>query len=99
MFIAEVYAAIATRFKEFQSKNKAAKAAGAGGVKDKEMGLGSMRALITALPQYHEILQRMTLHIQVGAGQKDHMRPGDPFYASGPSRCPGTTCLLQVIAN
>ena len=68
MFIAEVYAAIATRFKEFQSKNKAAKAAGAGGVKDKEMGLGSMRALITALPQYHEILQRMTLHIQVGQG-------------------------------
>ena len=64
MFIAEVYAAIATRFKEFQSKNKAAKVAGTG-IKDKEMGLSSMRALITALPQYHEILSRMTLHIQV----------------------------------
>jgi hypothetical protein len=57
-------AAIATRFKEFQSKNKAAKVAGTG-IKDKEMGLGSMRALITALPQYHEILSRMSLHIQV----------------------------------
>ena len=35
-----------------------------------------MRALITALPQYHEILQRMTLHIQVGAGQKGHAPRG-----------------------
>lgn len=69
MFIAEVYAAIATRFKEFQSKNKAAKAAGTKGSTG-EMGLGSMRALIAALPQYHDILSRMSLHIQVSSELK-----------------------------
>ena len=71
LFIAEVYAAIATKFKEFQSKNKAAKVVGAGGTgKPGEMGLGSMKALIAALPQYQDILTRMSLHIQVSSDLK-----------------------------
>ncbi|KAG1681301.1 hypothetical protein FOA52_007347 [Chlamydomonas sp. UWO 241] len=65
MFIAEVYAHIADRFKQFQAKNKAAKAAGAGAVSRADMSLGAIKSLITALPQFHDLLSRMSLHVQM----------------------------------
>jgi len=64
-FIAEVYSSLADRFKEFQSKNKAAKLGGAG-LKG-EMSNSSIRQLIVALPQFREVLGKLSLHIQISS--------------------------------
>lgn len=65
VFIAEVYSTLGSRFKEFQSKNKAAKL-GSDGLKGKgDMTSSSIRQLITALPQFREILSKLSLHIQI----------------------------------
>jgi len=70
MFIADVYTTLAQRFKEFQAKNKAAKLGG-GGLKEKgELSTGNIRALITALPQFREVLTRMSTHIQISSDLK-----------------------------
>ncbi|KAG2501418.1 hypothetical protein HYH03_001201 [Edaphochlamys debaryana] len=66
MFIAEVYTTLANRFREFQKNPAATKAAGLG----KEMSSSAIRQLITALPQYRELLGRLALHIQLSSELK-----------------------------
>jgi hypothetical protein len=50
-----------------------------GGIKDKagEMSTGNIRALIQALPQYRDLLAKLSLHIQVGGCS----RAGLPLFA------------------
>eukprot|EP00798_Chlamydomonas_sp_ICE-L_P017030 gene17030-23322_t len=64
--VADVYIAIGNYFKELQSKNKAMKGTGAKG----EMSTGNMKQLIQALPQFREILSRLSLHIQISSDIK-----------------------------
>ncbi|GIL82467.1 hypothetical protein Vretimale_11867 [Volvox reticuliferus] len=66
MFIADVYTTLHDRFKDFQNKNKAVKAAGLGKGAD-SMSATSIRQLIIALPQYREVLGRLALHIQLSS--------------------------------
>ncbi|GLC77701.1 hypothetical protein PLESTF_001978000 [Pleodorina starrii] len=72
LFIADVYTTLHNRFKEFQAKNKAAKAAGGGGLgKGAEgMSAASIRQLIIALPQYRELLGRLAVHIELSTELK-----------------------------
>ncbi|GIL60067.1 hypothetical protein Vafri_14734 [Volvox africanus] len=68
MFIADVYTMLHDRFKDFQNKNKAAKAVGGGlGKSTDSMSATSIRQLIIALPQYREVLGRLALHIQLSS--------------------------------
>ncbi|MEW5299817.1 MAG: hypothetical protein WDW36_002793 [Sanguina aurantia] len=72
-FIADVYQTLANKFRDFQDKNKAAKIQG--GMKDKaggtgELSAGNIKALIAALPQFREILSRLSLHIQISSDLK-----------------------------
>lgn len=73
MFIAEVYTSLAARFNEFQNKNRAARQLGGGvGFKDKagEMSTSNIRVLIQALPQYRDVLAKLSLHIQMSSDLK-----------------------------
>lgn len=70
--IADVWSTLAGRFKEFQSKNKAAKYQIAG----KEGGSMSMtgssiKGLIQALPQFREMLGRLSVHIYISSEIKN----------------------------
>uniref|UniRef100_A0A7S0UQ57 Uncharacterized protein n=2 Tax=Polytomella parva TaxID=51329 RepID=A0A7S0UQ57_9CHLO len=62
-FIADVYTSLARRFKEFQSKNKAAKLSG--NLKSKDMSAVNIRSLIQALPQYREVIANLSAHVQL----------------------------------
>eukprot|EP00195_Chlamydomonas_chlamydogama_P015339 CAMPEP_0202894092 /NCGR_PEP_ID=MMETSP1392-20130828/3544_1 /ASSEMBLY_ACC=CAM_ASM_000868 /TAXON_ID=225041 /ORGANISM="Chlamydomonas chlamydogama, Strain SAG 11-48b" /LENGTH=527 /DNA_ID=CAMNT_0049578655 /DNA_START=122 /DNA_END=1701 /DNA_ORIENTATION=- len=63
-FIAEVYQSLAKHFQEAQAKNK--KATG----NKSEMSMAAIRSLITALPQFRDILSRLSLHIQISSDIK-----------------------------
>ncbi|GFR45030.1 hypothetical protein Agub_g6292 [Astrephomene gubernaculifera] len=72
LFIADVYSSLGERFREFQAKNRAARAAGGGGLSKagETMSSSSIRQLIIALPQYRELLGRLALHIQLSSELK-----------------------------
>lgn len=63
--IADVYTGLSNKFEEFKEKNKAAKLGS--GLKDKagDLTTSNIKNLIQALPQYREILSRLSLHIYI----------------------------------
>lgn len=71
--IADVYSSLSKRFSEFQEKNKAAKyqSSKAGAAGQPAMSTGNIRGLIQALPQFREVLGRLSVHIFVSSELKN----------------------------
>ncbi|KAI8472381.1 MAG: Sec1-like protein [Monoraphidium minutum] len=68
--VADVFTTLAGRFKDFQSKNKAAKYQIAGKGDGSAMTGSSIKGLIAALPQFRETLGRLSVHIWVSSELK-----------------------------
>ncbi|WIA41900.1 hypothetical protein OEZ86_009221 [Tetradesmus obliquus] len=70
--IADVYSSLSKRFSEFQEKNKAAKyQSSKGAAGQPAMSTGNIRGLIQALPQFREVLGRLSVHIFVSSELKN----------------------------
>lgn len=68
--IADVYTTLSKRFNEFQDKNKAAQYQ-RGAAAGKGMNTGNIKALIQALPQFRDILGRLSVHIFISSELKN----------------------------
>lgn len=69
--IADVYTTLSRRFNDFQDKNKAAqyqRGAAAGG---QGINTGNIKALIKALPQFRDVLGRLSVHIFISSELKN----------------------------